>query len=264
MTENSHKGLVVDVSDGPLFLISDLHAGALVPDLDLATRQQLVELLRIVDHQKGRLIILGDLFDYWQESGRKTPKQLQGWVDLLSEHVQRTNPVVLITGNHDHWAGPALERLGFVLVRDHVMVTTSGRPWLLIHGDGMPTEGSGLDLVRHGLNKKFRNPLYNALFRLLPFGARVRLMKAFSNSRKRRNVDKMEHQRIHDHLSRWLSASDFQGLVYGHTHEREIRNIDGKYLVNTGTFFGDATVMVLNGQNPVLTTLDELKSTLFS
>lgn len=255
-----HTGLVVQMSDGPLFLISDVHAGALNPDSDQDAKRNLIELLKIVDHHNGRLIILGDLFDYWQESGNKTPRQLQGWVSLLADHVHKENPIFLITGNHDHWAGPALEDLGLVIVHDHIMVTSDGGQWLLIHGDGLPEEG--LRLVRRGLNRRFRNPAFNALFRLLPFEARVSLMRAFSNYRKQRNVDRKEHRRIHDHLLKWLISSDFRGLVYGHTHEKDIRNIDGKYLVNTGTFFNGATVMVLDGQLPILTNVDELKSTL--
>jgi UDP-2,3-diacylglucosamine pyrophosphatase LpxH len=254
-----HTGLVVDWSDGPLYLISDLHAGALHRDVDLLTKQHLIDLLRIVDHSNGRLIILGDLFDYWQESSKATPKQLKSWLDLFAQHIQPTKPAILITGNHDHWAGPALARYGFVLVRDHVMVTTTGRPWLLIHGDGLPSDG--LNLIRVGLNKKFRNPVYNVLFPLLPLSLRIYIMKAFSNYRKRRGVDKMEQRQIHNHLSNWLVSSDFQGLVYGHTHEKDLQDIDGKYLANTGTFFADGTVMIIDGTIPTMTTVDELKST---
>jgi UDP-2,3-diacylglucosamine pyrophosphatase LpxH len=257
VTGYAHTGLVVDVSDGPLFLISDVHAGALDPGVDMVARNQLSKLLRLVNDSNGRLIILGDLFDFWQESHNSTPKQLDLWLGVFEQHSRSDTPTILITGNHDHWAGPALAKRGFIIVRDHVMVTTSTQPWLLLHGDGLPHEG--LHLKRGGLNRKFRNPFFNALFRLLPMPSRVHIMRAFSNYRKQHGVDRAEHTRIYDHLSNWLKSSDFQGLVYGHTHEKDFRNIDGKYLVNTGTFFSDAAVMLLDGDHAVLTTVDELE-----
>jgi UDP-2,3-diacylglucosamine pyrophosphatase LpxH len=254
----SQTGFVIDSSEGPIFLISDIHAGALEPTVDAYSKQMLDDLLQLVGKVNGRLIILGDLFDYWQESGHRTPKQLQSWLGIFSRYRQQSKQTVLITGNHDHWADTALSNIGFVLVHDHVMVTTKEGPWLLLHGDGLPTDE--LKLIRKGLNKQFRNPIYNAIFGILPLGIRVGIMRAFSYHRKQRGHDYKENQHIDNYLMDWLLNHDFLGVVYGHTHEKVLRNLDGKYLANTGTFYTDGTVMVIDGTTPIMTTVDELKS----
>ncbi len=259
MSRSSQSGLVIDISEGPLFLISDIHAGALSPNEDEYARLKLEELLEWVRNNDGRLIILGDLFDYWQESGTRTPKQLHVWLEIFERNRRTAKPTVLITGNHDHWADAALFNFGFVVVRDHVMITTSDKPWLLLHGDGLPTDK--LKLVRKGLNKKFRNPLYNALFKVLPLGVRVAIMRAFSNYRKQRGHDHEDNQQIKDHLTKWLLSHDYMGVIYGHTHSKMMLNFNEKYLVNTGTFSAHGTVMVIDGTSSKMTTVDELKST---
>ena len=258
MTDWKHIGLAIDISEGPLFLISDVHAGALSQAEDDFAKRQFENLTTIVAESKGRLIILGDLFDYWQESGSRTPKPLNDW--LIHLHVLNKFPkkTILITGNHDHWAGAALAKYGFDIVRDHAMVTTPNGTWLLIHGDGLPN--ADLSLSRKGLNRHFRNPAFNTLFNLLPLAIRVSIMRAFSSYRKQRGIDKNEHAQTQLHLSKWLENHDFAGIVYGHTHIKGIRNLYDKYLVNAGTFFSDASVVLLSGTAPKLTTVDELKS----
>ncbi len=259
MIGSKQTGFVIDSAEGPLFLISDIHAGALSPSEDEDTKKKLEILLQHVDRSEGRLIILGDLFDYWQESGLKTPKQLHSWLDIFDSHRSSSKPTVLITGNHDHWAGSALSNLGMIVVRDHVMLATIDRPWLLLHGDGLPS--NELKLVRKGLNKRFRNSCYNAFFNVLPLCVRVLIMRTFSNYRKKRGHDSDDNQFIDAHLRKWLTLHDFAGVVYGHTHSKMMQNINGKYLINTGTFYSDGTVMIIDGATLKMTTVDDLKST---
>lgn len=258
MIDGSKVGMVVDASDGPIFILSDIHAGALTPFKEQTAQTRLRKLSEHAARVGGRLIILGDLFDYWQESGNRTPKSLQTWVDLLDDIRNDRQPIILITGNHDHWAGPALANRGIVLVRDHVLVKTSDRPWLLLHGDGLPVDS--LLLHRKGLNKKFRSPVANRFFRLLPLSVRVSIMRAFSVYRKERGHDHAENAFILGHLKQWLSRHDFAGLAFGHTHERGQWNIEGKHLVNTGTFYTDGCVMVLNDSTHSLADVDALLS----
>jgi len=256
---SAQTGLVINSAEGPLFLISDIHAGALSPKEDEFAKQKLEKLFQHVEQSDGRLIILGDLFDYWQESGHKTPKQLHTWLEIFDRYRRPSKPTVLITGNHDHWAGSALSYLGIVVVHDHVMLTTNDRPWLLLHGDGLPSDE--LKLVRKGLNKQFRNPYYNALFNVLPLRVRVRIMRAFSRYRKQRGHDHDDNQFIDAHLKKWLTLHDYLGVVYGHTHHKMMQNVNGKYLVNTGTFYSDGTVMIIDGTIPKMAIVDDLKST---
>lgn len=259
MIDGTQVGLVVDASEGPLFIISDVHAGALSPAQEQAALNWLRTLFEHTKQTDGRVVILGDLFDYWQESGHRTPRQLQSWIKLLSSYDYLPKATILITGNHDHWAGPALARHGVQIVRDHVLVTTPDGPWLLLHGDGLPTDG--LHLHRKGLNRTFRNPSANRLFRVIPLQARVAIMRAFSMYRKERGHDAGENAFIFQHLQKWLEMHDYCGLVFGHTHVAGQWNIQGKHLVNTGTFYTDGSVMVLDDRSHRLTSIDAIQTT---
>lgn len=259
MIAGTQVGMVIDAFEGPIFIISDVHAGALTPEQEHTALKRLRALLEHAMQSTGRLIILGDLFDYWQEAGQRTPKQLQPWVNLLSSCKNEEKPTILITGNHDHWAGPALARHGVQVVRDHVLVTAPDGPWLLLHGDGLPTEG--LQLHRKGLNRTFRSPLANKVFRIIPLQVRVAIMRAFSMYRKERGHDAGENAHIQRHLQKWLECHDFSGLVFGHTHVPGQWNIAGKHMVNTGTFYTDGSVMVLDGRSHKLTSIDAIQAT---
>lgn len=253
------RALGIDAHSTPTFLISDVHVGAFGPDDDRRLRQKMALLLDYVHASGGRLVVLGDLFDYWQHSGSRYPLEFRPWLRLFESHHQKSRPTILLTGNHDHWAGGPLEDAGFALVADHVAASAGGGLYLLLHGDGLP--GPDLSLKRHGLNAKFRNPAYNRLFATLPLAVRIQWMRAFSAQRRQRQHSADEAEQTENAMIQWLRRSDYTGLVFGHTHAASQRNIGRQIVVNLGTFFGDECVGMLTDNGFRLTHLHQIEAT---
>jgi len=118
-------------------LLSDIH-------LDVSPRGKqrmadFVAFLRAVDTSRiNRIILLGDLFDFWFEYKHVI---FSGYLDVLRAFADlREHGVAfeLVCGNHDFWAGRFLEqRLGFTVHTRPVEMDFGGRRVLMVHGDGL-------------------------------------------------------------------------------------------------------------------------------
>ena len=86
----------------------------------------------------GRIIVLGDLFDFWFEYRHVI---FSGYFDVLRAFAglrERGVDLHLVCGNHDFWAGRFLEEaLGFTIHRGPAHFDFGGRRVLLLHGDGI-------------------------------------------------------------------------------------------------------------------------------
>lgn len=89
-----------------------------------------------------RIIVLGDLFDFWFEYKEVIFSEyfdiLRAFADLREQGVE----LILICGNHDFWAGRFLQdHIGFIVHREPVILDLFSRKVLLTHGDGInPTD----------------------------------------------------------------------------------------------------------------------------
>ncbi len=96
-----------------------------------------------------RLIVLGDLFDFWFEYRHAVFSEyfevLRAFAELRDQGVE----LHLVCGNHDFWAGRFLrDHLGFHIYRSGVMLDFDGRRALLAHGDGLNPRDRGYRLYK--------------------------------------------------------------------------------------------------------------------
>lgn len=118
-------------------IFSDVHL-----DASVRGKERLSEFVafldEFVDSDVKRLIILGDLFDFWFEYKHVV---FSGYFDVLRAFArlrERGIELHLVCGNHDFWAGRFLrEHLGFCVYTEPAMMDFSGRRVLLVHGDGL-------------------------------------------------------------------------------------------------------------------------------
>ena len=128
--------------------VSDVHLD--VPPFHQERTETFLRFLRGVDPARvERIIILGDLFDFWFEYKHVI---FSGYFDVLRalaalrDHGVRFD---LIGGNHDFWAGRFLEeQLGFCVHKEPFMMDFGGRRVLLMHGDGLNARDVGYRLYR--------------------------------------------------------------------------------------------------------------------
>lgn len=144
-------------------ILSDVHLD--VSEAGTPRRDGFIRFLRSQDTATlGRLIILGDLFDFWFEYRHVI---FSGHFDVLRALADLRDAGVelhLVCGNHDFWAGRFLEdTLDMAVHRAGVELPFGSRRAFLIHGDGINPKDR---LYR--LYKGFaRNPFVVSGFRLL-------------------------------------------------------------------------------------------------
>lgn len=118
-------------------IFSDVHLN--VSDAGSAKRASFTAFLRSIDPKEvNRLIVLGDLFDFWFEYKHVV---FSGYFEVLRAFADLRDGGVefhFVCGNHDLWAGRFLrETLGFQIHRGHLSLEFNGKRVLFVHGDGI-------------------------------------------------------------------------------------------------------------------------------
>lgn len=116
-------------------IFSDVHLDA----SDTSAHSEFIHFLRTIDPAiTRRIVILGDLFDFWFEYRHVIFSGyfhvLRALADLRDQGVE----FHLVCGNHDFWAGAFLrESLGMEIHPAPVEMDFGPRRALLVHGDGI-------------------------------------------------------------------------------------------------------------------------------
>lgn len=145
---------------GPVFLVSDVHLGAVPPRTEEAFRRWLLH----IKESGSRLIVNGDLFDFWFEYRTVIPGEHVRVLALLADLVESGIPVLIMGGNHDWWGGDFLrERIGVDFRREPVRIRVKGKSVLLAHGDGLGSGDPGYRILRLVLRGRFTRWLFHWL-----------------------------------------------------------------------------------------------------
>jgi UDP-2,3-diacylglucosamine pyrophosphatase LpxH len=221
--------------------VSDIHLGTRGCRADF-----LLDFLRRTECE--RLYLVGDVVDGWRL--RKSWHWTEAFDDVL-RHIlgmaKRGTEVVYIPGNHDEmfraWLG--LEVAGVKLQREAVHRTADGRRLLVIHGD----EFDGV----------IRYAKVLALLGDWAYGRALTLNRWFNEGRRRLGYPYWS-------LSQWLKRQvkgavkaidrfesalatearrrGLDGVVCGHIHHAEMREVGGVLYVNDGDWVESCTALV--------------------
>ena len=235
----------------PVYITSDVHLGAVPQD----TERAFLRFLEHVSAEASRLIIPGDLFDFWFEYGDIVPGEHFRALAGLAEVVEAGVPVLVTGGNHDAWGGSFLERhVGVRFEPGHVRTRVAGRPALLAHGDGL---GKG-DLKYRALKKLLRSRLAIGAFRALHPELGLRLARRVSTTELKSDTDpgKLGRARFIEQWARDTLAAEpaLQYVVCGHSHLPAVEEVDeGRYYLNPGDWLSHWTYLVIGDDGrPVL------------
>ncbi len=220
-----------------------------ISDIHLGTRGcnavMLVDFLRTIDCET--LYLVGDIVDGWRlKKGWFWPDAHNEVVRRILKMAHRGTRVVFVAGNHDEmlreFAG--LTFGGVELVLEAVHVTADGRKLLVTHGDSFD------QVVLHARWLAFLgDKAYSLLMRLnivlnavrrhlhLPYWSLSSYLK-----RRVKNavqyVGNYEEAIAHEAISRGLD-----GIVCGHIHCAEIREIGGVTYYNDGDWVESCTAL---------------------
>ena len=221
--------------------ISDLHLGT--PGCEAAA---LLEFLRTTECET--LYLVGDIIDGWQlRRSWYWPQAHNDVVQKILRKARKGTRVVFIPGNHDEFARRYVAHNfgGVDVVDDCVHVTADGRRLWITHGDlfdGVVQCARWLALAgdtSYTLVLKLNRWFNRLRARLgLPYWSlsgylKLRVKRAVSY------VSDFEHA-----LAREAHRRGVHGVVCGHIHHAEIRDIDGILYCNDGDWVESLTALV--------------------
>jgi len=221
--------------------ISDVHLGT--PGCQAA---HLLDFLRHTESHE--LYLVGDIIDGWQLKRRWYWQQSHN--DVIQKVLRKARKgtrVTYVAGNHDeamrHFLGLAF---GGIDIRDEaVHVTADGRRLLVIHGDLFDAVVQGAKWLAH-----VGDALYMFILKVNRWfnHARARLglpywsLSQFLKHRVKNAVSYIT--KFEQALAQEARRRGFDGVVCGHIHKAEIRDIDGIRYCNDGDWVESLTALV--------------------
>ena len=221
--------------------ISDVHLGTRGCQAEL-----LLDFIRHLDCDS--LYLVGDIVDGWKmKSGWFWPQSHNDVVQKILRLARKGVAVTYIPGNHDERVRDfcGIHFGGVVVARDAIHQTADGRRFLVTHGD----EFDGV--VQHARWLAFlgdwaygaalaANTLINRAGRRL--GLRYFSLSAYLKTRVKKALQFIEsfEAAVADEARR----RGVDGVICGHIHKAEMREIDGVTYVNDGDWVESCTALI--------------------
>jgi UDP-2,3-diacylglucosamine pyrophosphatase LpxH len=219
-------------------------------DIHLGTRAcqagRLLAFLR--DHEAEQIYLVGDIVDFWSmKRGVAWSAEQNTFVQKMLKRARHGVDVVLVPGNHDEFARKYLDHSfgGVEVIGECTHVTADGRRLWVTHGDmfdGVIQCAKWLAYagdIAYEVTLKV-NSWYNRARSRLGLGywslsryLKLKVKRAVSYVSEFENAVAREARRRGAH-----------GVVCGHIHHAEIREIDGVLYCNDGDWVESLTALV--------------------
>ncbi len=229
------------VSHYRTIFLSDIHLGTRGCQAEI-----LLDFLRC--NESEYLYLVGDIVDGWRM--RKSWYWQQSHNDVIQKVLRKARKgtkVTYIPGNHDEALRDYVDMQfgGIQVSSEAVHVTAKGERYLVIHGDefdGVVRYAKWLALLGDWAYNVMLtvNHWFNFGRRLM--GLRYWSLSAYLKGRVKNAVEFISH--FEDALADEARRRDFKGVVCGHIHHAEIRDIGGILYCNDGDWVESCTALV--------------------
>lgn len=224
-----------------------------ISDIHLGSRDCKAEQLNnfLKHHSCDTLYLVGDIIDGWKiRRGKWRWKQSHtNVVRRVLGHAKRGTRVIYIAGNHDEFLRPMIPMgLNFGMIEiynQYEHVGLDGRHYLVIHGDlfdGITRLAPWLSFLGDKAYDMLLsiNTKVNWLRRKMGFG--YWSLSLYLKQRVKRAVDFMF--KFERNLVGYCRKKGYDGIICGHIHKAEIKNIDGISYMNDGDWQESCTALV--------------------
>lgn len=209
------------MSRGKTYFISDLHLGAGYTD-KTQSEQHVVQWLDTIKHDATRLILLGDILDYWFEYRHVVPRGYIRFLGKLAELHDRGIEIHWFTGNHDIWIFDYLPtELGIILHRTHCTLDIDGHSFFLAHGDDVGEQKTSFKFLRWLFHNRVAQWCYSWIH---PDLTMILAHKWSEASRRKNQNKKTDYYRGENKEPLVLFAKEYikqnpvEYLIFGHRH----------------------------------------------
>jgi UDP-2,3-diacylglucosamine pyrophosphatase LpxH len=224
-----------------------------ISDVHLGTKDCKAEALNnFLKHNTGdTLYLVGDIIDAWkiQQNKWRWKQSHTNVVRRVLGHAKRGTRVIFIAGNHDEFLRPMIPYgFSFGLIEIHNQIEhigADGRHYLVVHGDlfdGITRLAPWLSFLGDKaydiiltLNNKF-----NWIRRRMGFG--YFSLSKYLKYKVKKAVDFIF--KFEENLAGYCKKRGFDGVICGHIHHAEIKNINGIVYMNDGDWVESCTALV--------------------
>lgn len=237
------------------FFVTDAHLGS-----GADTRQReadLVRWLNAIEPEAKRVIMLGDIFDFWFTYKQAVPR---GFVRLLGTMARMADNGIefhFFIGNHDMWMFDYLEKeIGVTMHSNPEAMELEGKRFLLGHGDGLGKS----DRKYNCLKRVFRGSLNQWLFAGIHPNIGFPVAYRWSNSSRRKHSladngylgDEREdiYQYCKQMQQQKLDAGvqPYDYFLFGHRHTPIVRPLGTATYINVGNWIEHRDYAVFDGE----------------
>jgi len=182
-----------------------------------------------------KLIVLGDLFDFWTGYNRVVEYNYRPTLEALERLKGRGASIVYIEGNHDFAMGSFFtDTLKAIVCPEHYELDLDGKRYYLAHGDTVKMT-PGYRAWRAFL----RSPLYNVATAIArPAGVWGIALYLSNKSRSRHNRRAQAYNATERSLREFAAEkirSGMDGVILGHSHSSGIHALAGGLYANPGS-----------------------------
>jgi len=225
-----------------------------ISDIHLGSKGCKAELLcDFLKHNTAEnLYLVGDIIDGWRLKKRwYWPQSHSDVIRKILTAAKRGTQVYYIAGNHDEVLRPWIKmipQLGNLTVLNRVdYVDLQNRQFLVVHGDmfdNLMHLNSGKFLMHVG------DKLYDFLINLNDIWSSIRaklnlpywsLSKWIKHNTKQAVSYILNFEKL---LSNYCRSKGYDGIICGHIHTAEIKDIDGIIYMNDGDWVESCTALV--------------------
>lgn len=224
-----------------------------VSDVHLGTKDCKAEQLNnFLKHNScDTLYLVGDIIDAWkiQQNKWRWKQSHTNVVRRVLGHAKRGTRVVFIAGNHDEFLRPMIPYgFNFGLIEIHNQIEhigADGKHYLVTHGDlfdGITRLAPWISFLGDkaydvvlNLNSKF-----NWIRRRLGFG--YFSLSKYLKYKVKKAVDFVF--KFEENLANYCKKRGFDGVICGHIHHAEIKEINGVTYMNDGDWVESCTALV--------------------
>lgn len=241
------------------FFVTDAHLGS---GTDSRQREaELVKWLDSIEDEAQRVIMLGDIFDFWFTYKYVVP---QGYTRLLGKMAQMSDDGVefhFFIGNHDMWLFDYLQKeIGVTMHSKPEEMFIDGKHFLIGHGDGMGNQDLSYNILKH----LFRNRICQWLF------AGIHPKIGFSIARRWSTKSRHSHSKKYNRYlgddkeaiyqfcvrrqdERQKAGSQlFDYFIFGHRHTPIVRSLGDATYINVGNWLENRDYAVFDGEKTEL------------
>jgi UDP-2,3-diacylglucosamine pyrophosphatase LpxH len=234
-------------------MVQTTYRAIFISDVHLGTKDCKAELLNnfLKNNTCDTLYLVGDIIDGWkiQQNKLRWKQSHTNVVRRVLGASKRNTHVIYVSGNHDEFLRPMIP-FGFTfgnieIVNQTTHIGLDGKRYMVVHGDlfdGITRLAPWLGFLGDkaydfvlSLNSKF-----NWIRHKLGFG--YWSLSKFLKHKVKRAVDFMFQ--FEKNLANHCKKKGFDGVICGHIHNAEIKDIDGIIYMNDGDWVESCSALV--------------------